>query len=58
MNKKEFAQMLATTLDEMIENNVIEVESDTYYNDGATESSVQSTLRVNQYYLEEYLKTL
>nr|DAV61580.1 MAG TPA: hypothetical protein [Caudoviricetes sp.] len=60
MTKKEFTQMLASSLEELIENDVLYVETEAVYDpySGHEAPAYKSTIHVNSYALEEYLKTL
>lgn len=60
MTKKEFAKMLTSSLEELIENDVLYVETEAVYDpySGHDTPAYESTLHVNVYALEEYLKTL
>ena len=60
MTKKEFVQMLASSLEELIENDVLYVETEAVYDPYSDhrDHAHESTINVNSYALEEYLKTL
>ena len=60
MEKKEFIKMLASSLEELIEAEVLYVETESEYNpySGSSEPYYNSFIKVNHYNLEEYLKTL
>jgi hypothetical protein len=60
MDKKEFTRMLASSLKELIENDVLYVETEGVYDpySGHDAPAYESTIHINGYALEEYLKTL
>lgn len=57
MNKVELAKVMFEMLGEFIENGVIYVESDSYYEDSYT-PSVRSDVCISEYNFEEYLNKL
>lgn len=60
MDKVELAKAIFEMLGDFIENKVVYVESDTYYEpySGQTDPSVKSEVCVSKYNFEEYLNKL
>ena len=60
MTKKEFVQMLASSLEELIEHDVLYIETASVYDpySGHHDHAHESTIRMNSCALGEYLKTL
>lgn len=60
MTKKEFAKMLASSLEELIEHGVLYVETEAVYDPYSDHyaHAHESTIHVNSYALGEYLKIL